>query len=106
MTLPVFLTDAAEQDQDEITEHFFGKHPDLGLAFHFEVHDAYDRIAAYPESHQEIEDGDGVRRVVTRTFPYSVFYIVEPARTVVIAVLRGSRNPDIWKQRQQDHLDG
>ncbi|MBI4756879.1 MAG: hypothetical protein HY778_15970 [Betaproteobacteria bacterium] len=38
----------------------------------------------------------GGRRAVISRFPYLVFYLAEPARVVVLAVLHGSRSPDAW----------
>jgi plasmid stabilization system protein ParE len=39
------------------------------------------------------------RRAVVRRFPFGVFYKVEEASIVVVAVMHGSRHPKQWKQR-------
>lgn len=37
-----------------------------------------------------------VRRVLVERFPYCIFYVVEPERLVVLAVLHVARDPDLW----------
>lgn len=40
-----------------------------------------------------------VRRALTRRFPYQVFFVMNDAQIVIIAVFHGMRNPAIWQQR-------
>jgi plasmid stabilization system protein ParE len=48
---------------------------------------------AYPVVHRD------VRRVLTRRFPYGVFYLVESRRIVVLAVFHGRRDPESVRGR-------
>ena len=41
----------------------------------------------------------GVRRGLTRTFPFGVFYTIEDETVYVIAVANASRDPDTWQSR-------
>jgi plasmid stabilization system protein ParE len=49
---------------------------------------------AFPYVHRDI------RRVLVRRFPYAVFYLTEPSRIVVLAVLHCHRESEIWKGRR------
>ncbi len=40
-----------------------------------------------------------VHRALIRRFPYSVFFIVEETKIVVLSVFHVKRNPRIWKKR-------
>ncbi len=50
-----------------------------------------------PELHPELENG--VRRCLVRRFPYAIYYKVEAARIVVIAVIHTSRDSSRWQDR-------
>jgi plasmid stabilization system protein ParE len=39
------------------------------------------------------------RRVMLRCFPYAIFYLVEPDRVVIAAVMHMRRDPATWKGR-------
>lgn len=40
-----------------------------------------------------------VRRALTRRFPFQVFFMVNNAQIVIIAVFHGMRNPSVWQNR-------
>jgi plasmid stabilization system protein ParE len=52
-----------------------------------------DRPLAYAVVHKD------VRRALLRRFPYAVFFVVEPGRVVVLAVLHQARDPERWRMR-------
>lgn len=41
----------------------------------------------------------GIRRGLTRRFPYQVFFLDDDQRVIVLAVLHAKRNPERWKDR-------
>jgi hypothetical protein len=41
----------------------------------------------------------GVRRALTRRFPFAVFFVLEPERIIVLAIHRQSSDPRRWKDR-------
>ncbi len=51
-----------------------------------------ERPLMYQRLHREI------RRAMTRTFPYAVYFIVDWDRVNVLRVLDQSRNPDEWRR--------
>ncbi|MGH8497384.1 MAG: hypothetical protein ACRERV_01015 [Methylococcales bacterium] len=44
------------------------------------------------------------KRAVINRFPFGIYYRVENATIVVIAVMHGSRNPRRWKNRTYPEL--
>lgn len=42
---------------------------------------------------------EDIRRAVVQRFPYSVFYRIEAAQIVVIAVFHTKRDPKNWQER-------
>ena len=68
--------------------------PGLGGEFLASVDASFDIIEKFPQmfatAHGE------VRRALVSRFPFTVFYRVEPARIVVLAVLHTARDPKFW----------
>jgi plasmid stabilization system protein ParE len=48
----------------------------------------------------------GVRRALTKRFPYAVYFRVEQSRVVIVVVVHQSRDPAVWQQRVDDELRG
>jgi plasmid stabilization system protein ParE len=71
--------------------------PGLGARFEAHVEAVLDIISRQPNRYALVE-GE-VREASVRRFPYSVFYRVESARIVVIAVFHQSRDPSEWQSR-------
>jgi plasmid stabilization system protein ParE len=91
MSLAYGVTPRARDEIDAAQLYYDGQRPGLGDDFLIEVHDFIRRIAAMP----------GLDGIVARdirggplaTFPYVVYYRVEPTRVVVVGVLHGHANP-------------
>ena len=77
---------------------------ELGLALEFasEIHSAIARALKSPESFMRVRRNPEVRRVLTRRFPYRVFFIVRPDAIVVFAVLHAARHDRVWKYRAEN----
>jgi plasmid stabilization system protein ParE len=97
VSLPLILQPEAEADLAEAKKWYDGRQEGLAEEFKLGVEEVLDRIQRMPESHPEIYKG--VRRCLARRFPYAVFYRVEEARTVVIAVMHTRRDPNRWRSR-------
>ena len=54
-------------------------------------------IRTNPEAHRKLHRE--FRRVLTRRFPYAVFYAVRGDRIVVFAMLHTARDPRLWRKR-------
>ena len=88
---------AADADIEAAFEWYESEQPGLGLAFLDEVRAAYKRILDRPFKYQELRSG--LRRVLTRRFPYGIYFSVEDDLIVVIAVLDTARDPAEWQYR-------
>lgn len=69
----------------------------LGQRFATEVRAAIEHIVNAPEKWRILEAD--VRRCLTRVFPYSVLYTIEPDFILILAVMHGKRQPGYWRGR-------
>lgn len=97
MTLSVVFRRAARAEFDAAALRYDEQRAGLGLRFISEIGRALDLAAMHPERFA-IKHGS-IRCVPVRRFPYSVFYRVESARIVVLAVFHARRDPAIWQTR-------
>jgi plasmid stabilization system protein ParE len=97
MTLAADFRPEAATDVLEARRWHEQRQSGLGDAFSDSLDEIVGRIESmprmYPVAHRD------VRRGKLRTFPYLIYYRVLPERIEVIAVLHGSRDPRIWRER-------
>lgn len=89
----------AESDITDTAVWYDNRELGLGLKFVSEVQSAIARALDHPESFTRVRNNPTVRRVLTRQFPYRVFFIVRLDAIVVFAVLHVARHDRVWKQR-------
>lgn len=87
----------ADIDIEAAFDWYEREQPGLGLEFLDELRAAYDRIVDGPFKYPQLRSN--TRRALLERFPYSVFFAVEDAIIVVLAVLHTSRNPAEWQRR-------
>jgi len=97
MTYELRFRTAATVEFAEAIRWYEGQRLGLGTRFRTVVTDTLQRILSDPESYPVVESG--VRQAIVRRFPYSVLYLMEPNRVVVLAVFHGSRDPEDWQSR-------
>ena len=97
MTLPVVFRRAAKDEFDSAAIWYDERQAGLGTQFVFEVKNAIGSASDDPEKFPAKHGA--VRCVQVRRFPYSVFYLHEERRIVVLAVFHARRNPAIWQSR-------
>ena len=73
----------------------------LGLEFLDELRATYARVLEAPLKYQHLRSG--IRRALTRRFPYAVYFAIEDDVIVLLAVLRASRDPAEWQRRRGQH---
>lgn len=93
----VFLDRRAEEDIDSAAQWYAEERLGLALEFLNAVDAAFDLIAQFPQAYQEV--APGIRRVLTRKFPFCVYYTIDDKRLTVFAVLHASRSSETWQQR-------
>lgn len=92
----------AETDLTDAALWYDSREPGLGLDLTSEIHFAIARILKNPESFTRVRRNPEVRRVLTRRFPYRIFFVVRPDAIVVFAVLHAARHDRDWKHRARD----
>jgi toxin ParE1/3/4 len=93
----IFIRPEAEKDIREAYSWYETQMSGLGANFILQV-DAQLRSLQrnplqYPIIHREM------RRCLVRRFPYSIFYMVEDKRIVILAVFHAKRDPKSWQMR-------
>lgn len=84
----------AEADLAKARSRYDKTRPDLGDDFLDEVAAALRKIETDPE--RPMIYYRGFHRVITRRFPYKIFYQVEGHRVIVFRVLHGHQNHPQW----------
>lgn len=97
MTQNVRLRPEAEQDLLGAAFWYEEQRPGLGLQSLDEALTIFSGIAEAPSMYPNIHRD--TRRALMRRFPFGVYYKVENAAIVVVAVMHGSRDPRRWKKR-------
>jgi toxin ParE1/3/4 len=91
----------AEADITDAAMWYDSREAGLGLELISEVRSAISRALNSPESFLRVRRNPPVRRVLTRRFPYRVFFIVQPDAIVFFAVLHAARHDRVWKYRAE-----
>ena len=97
MSHPLIIRPEAEADLAEAFDWYEDRQAGLGHQFLAEVHTALRAVAEHPV-HYPVLYRDA-RRVLTRRFPYKVFFIVENERVEVLGVVHVRRHPRVWQKR-------
>ena len=90
----VFFRTSALEQLAQAQAWYESQRSGLGAEFARSVEAAVARISRQPLAAPVAYEA--VRRVVLKRFPYSVFYLVEPERLVVLSCLHTRRNPAAW----------
>lgn len=88
---------AAQADLVSAVRWYVDQRASLGSSFRLSVRTALLSLLEQPQRHRRVH-GE-VRAVRVQRSPYRVFFIAEPERLVVIAVLHVRRAPVVWRQR-------
>lgn len=87
----------AEADVADAQEWYERQRQGLGAEFVLCVEEVFARIERTPGMYGEVYRG--VRRALTRRFPYAVYYRVEGDVVVVLGVFHTRRDPRQWQSR-------
>lgn len=101
MNRQLIVRPEAEADIADAAVWYDSREPGLGLDLISEVHSAIARALKSPESFTRVRRNPTVRRVLTRRFPYRVFFIVRPDAILILAVLHAARHDQVWKHRAE-----
>lgn len=97
MTYRLLIRPEAEAELAEAFDWYERRVPGLGAELLVAVDTAVGSILSNPLQHPVVYRG--VRRALTRRFPYQVLFLVEDDVVTVIAVFHGARDPKRWQGR-------
>jgi plasmid stabilization system protein ParE len=101
MSKRLIIRPEAEADIANAAIWYENREQGLGDQVIEEVRAAIDRAIAAPESYARFRETPQVHRILSRRFPYRIFYVVEPDALIVFAVLHGARHERHWLRRIQ-----
>lgn len=90
-------TPAVEIDIEAAFDWYEREEAGLGFEFLNQLRAAYLRILDHPFGYQDKRSG--IRRALTRQFPYAIYFSVEEHVIVILAVLHTARDPAVWQKR-------
>jgi len=71
--------------------------PQLGIRFYREIERLIRAVCEQPD--RFFRFSPPARRALSREFPYSVVYLVQPDRVWIVAVMHMKRQPGYWRER-------
>lgn len=89
--------DAALEEAEAAARWYATRSEVAAVAFTEELDAAEDAIARLPEAWPRFDHG--TRRYLLRRFPFSVVYLVDVDRILIVAVAHGHRRPGYWRSR-------
>jgi len=97
MPLPIVFRKIARQEMDESIAWYERERPGVGLEFAAEIEILLNRISGTPG--QSPKTRGEIRRAVLRRFPYTIHFLNESHRIVVLAVFHAKRSPKQFEDR-------
>jgi plasmid stabilization system protein ParE len=95
--LPLVFRRIAQRELDDSVAWYHYRDARLGVEFKDEIENYLKRISANPVQFPKI-CGE-VRRAVLRRFPYSIHFLLEANRIVILAVFHAQRAPRHLERR-------
>jgi plasmid stabilization system protein ParE len=94
---PILVRPAAAADIEDAFEWYQTQRFGLGEEFREALRSTLSQIAENPQLYQIIHRG--TRRALMNRFPFGVFFREYPQLIVVVACMRGRRDPKRWQSR-------
>jgi toxin ParE1/3/4 len=102
--MKVVYTDEALADLDSILEYISSHYPATYPRFERRLQMVQARIAAWPESAQEVAERPGIRVVPLIRYPYKIFYRIEKERVEILHVYHAARRAP-WKKSDRAYTN-
>jgi plasmid stabilization system protein ParE len=88
----------AEKEFNQAIDYYEECQVNLGLDFVDEVYNTIQRIMAFPEAWQPLDND--IRRCLTNRFPFGVVYFKKEEEIIILAVMQLNRKPNYWEDRR------
>jgi toxin ParE1/3/4 len=92
------FTPRATQDLIEIADYICGRNPAASLRVRAAILESLQNLVSFPEAGRR-QTVEGVRKLVTRRYPYLVYYTLDPAHEEIVILT--IRHP----AREREHQD-
>ena len=89
----------AEADLRQARAWYERQRSGLGTEFILCVEEVLERIDRNPEGYAVVYEG--LRRAMTRRFPYAVYFRIAEGEVVIVGVFHMRRHPQKWQQRSK-----
>jgi plasmid stabilization system protein ParE len=89
--MKVIYTDEALDNLDEILAFIATNYPTISAAFEKRLRTVVMRIAAWPESAEEVAERPGVRVVPLIRYPYKIFYRITGDAVEILHIHHAAR---------------
>lgn len=93
------ISEEAERDFDNSYEYYFEDNPIVADAFFQRINISFESIKTIPHSFPEVYKN--IRKFTVKKFPFVIYFQVEEYTVKVIAIFHTSRNPQVWKERDE-----
>ncbi len=90
----------AKLEFDEATTYYNSESKELGERFKNEIRSSIDMILQFPELYPIFSDD--IRKCVTPTFPYTIFYTYTNTIIYIYAIANHYKNPILYAKRFAD----
>ena len=97
MDYELIIRPEAKAELLDIFQWYQEQRDGLGYDFKLCVDEVFSKIQRHPLTHKKVYRD--VRRIVTKRFPFGIFYTFENNKITVLAVLHARRDPSKWKRR-------
>jgi len=98
MSRPVVFRPQAESELISASEWYDERSAQAGREFRADVETTIQLIGTQPEIFARIR-GD-IRHALLRRFPYAIYFQILDDHIVILAVMHGHRDPDVWRSRR------
>jgi plasmid stabilization system protein ParE len=99
VTLEVEYLNEALEEAEAAARWYAERSPSAASGFDAELAAAEIAVSEHPLAWPPFEHD--TRRYLLRRFPFSVVYVLEPDRVVIVAVAHAHRRPGYWRVRFQ-----
>ncbi|HIP51133.1 MAG TPA: type II toxin-antitoxin system RelE/ParE family toxin [Campylobacterales bacterium] len=85
------FSELAQTELEDARTYYNLQQENLGESFKQHIKESVDNIQKYPLLYPKINDD--LHRVVVHKFPYSIFYILDEERVIMVSIAHQHRKP-------------
>lgn len=98
MSLPVVVRPQAAAEILDARQWYEERRAGLGEVFRSAVDEVVERVSSQPRLFPRVH-GE-MRRALVHRFPFGLYFEIVEDQVVVLGVVHGHRDPNVWKSRR------